>query len=345
MTKKKETKLGIDIPTYFNNKTLNLIKEINRNAYYDSNILPITSVYGSITGLYSARETKRLKNVQIYNFKNHLKFLKKIDVDFYYAMNASCLGSLSLNKMLDLKNTLKILTNYGVENYIVAHPFLIELIREQNPKARIKASVIMEIDNVIQLDYFLKNTDVVNISTKVNRDFKFLEKIGKHKEKIEILCNETCLFMCPFRASHYNIESHRHKNDTYSSDYPVDLCYEKMTSEELVKSRFVLPEWIKHYEKYALTFKISGRSFPEDFIYNTARYYSNRTSPDNILDLFPIVTGSISNEQHGIIDSRKFSLTAVQKENFISFFKSYGHECPYVCPCPFCKSYVKNFSR
>ncbi|MFW9881576.1 MAG: U32 family peptidase [Candidatus Thorarchaeota archaeon] len=335
----------LDIPTYFNKETINFIKEIDQSKWFNIIRIPVKHVYGSLSGILSARETKRLCKVEPYMLESHIKELKKINVDFFYAFNTSCLGSLSMNKMMEIKNTIKTLSDIGVKNFIVAHPFLIEVLREQIPDCKIKASVILEIDNSVQLKYFLEKVDIVNLSTRVNRDFTFLKMFKKYRKKIELLCNEVCLYMCPFRASHYTIESHRHKNREYCSDYPVNLCYEKMTEVEIIRSRFILPEWINYYSRFASFFKISGRTFSQSFIHNVANHYSSGNSPKNILDLFPIVTGSIRNEQNKITDNRVLEIPEHEKTLFLTYFKLYGNKCQYLCPCGRCNSYTKYFER
>ena len=336
----------LDIPTYFNEESIKLIKRLNAKSVYKPERIPVSHVYGSITGFCSARETSRLAQIFEDDFDKHLEELEKLNVDFFYALNASCLGSLNERDMLRLRKEVDILKRRGVKNFIVAHPFMLKLIRLAIPDAKIKASVIMEIDNIKTVRYWIKEADIINISTRVNRNFVMLEALKKYRDKIEFLCNEVCLWQCPFRASHYTIESHRYKKDeNYLNDYPVDLCYYMMTDIELLRSRFILPEWIEYYEQFGKYFKISGRTFPQEFISNTTEWYSRRKSPENILELFPIVVGSIINEQNGERDLRKLNMTQKEKTEFLNYFKSFGFKCDYSCPCPFCGNYEKCFHR
>ena len=336
----------LDIPTYFNQGTIDLIKRVNGKAWYKEERLSISHVYGSISGFASARETSRLSNLFEEEFDKHFEELKKLNVDFYYAMNASCIGSLNMREMLRMRKEITNLKNREIKNFIVVHPFVLKLIRSEIPDAKIKVSVIMEIDNIQTFNYWAKEADVINVSTRINRDFEMLRMFRKFSHKIEFLCNEVCLWQCPFRASHYNIESHRYKvNEDYMNDYPVDLCYEMMTDVELLKSRFILPEWITYYEDFGDYFKISGRSFPQEFIRKATEAYAKRKSPENILELFPIVTGSIINEQNGQRDQRKLIMTDEEKFDFLRKFYTTGNKCVYECPCPHCSNFVKCFKR
>ena len=240
----------LDIPTKFDQNSIDFIKRINAKAVLNSERMPISHVYGSMSGLYSARETTRLGDLFRQDFINHLDELEKINVDFFYALNASCLGSLDTKELLKLRKVIEDIKNMGVKNFIVAHPLMLDLVRSIIPKAKIKASVILEIDDFKRFRFFMDKADIINISTKVNRNFTFLKSLSKYKEKVEFLCNEVCIYMCPYRDSHYTIESHRYKKEeNYPNEYPVDLCYEMMTNIELLRARFILPEWIKYYKQ------------------------------------------------------------------------------------------------
>jgi len=336
----------LDIPTYFNQESIDLIKKLNAKAAYKTDRIPISHVYGSTSGFCSARETQRLSKVFDEDLLKHLDQLEKLNVDFFYALNTSCLGSLNTRDMLRLRKEITNLKSWGIKNFIIAHPFMIKLVKSEIPDARIKISVIMEIDDIKRFKFWLKEAEIINISTSANRNFILLDALKKYKNKLEFLCNEVCLWMCPYRASHYTIESHRHKiGEQYLNDYPTDLCYNLMTDVELLKSRFILPEWISKYEDYGTRFKISGRTFPQEFISKTTEAYSRRTSPENLLDLFPIVVGSIINEQNGKRENRKFKMTPTQKEEFIHWFMTFGGMCKYSCPCPFCEKYTNCFVR
>lgn len=333
--------MELDIPTYFNDDFLNFIKKVN-----NSGGIEIKHVYGSVSGSFSARESRRLSQISKTEFEKHIEKLKDNNVNFFYALNTSCLGELTIHDAVSVKMRIKEYINLGVENFIIAHPFLIKEIREMIPNGKIKASVILEIDNIKTFEYYLKNVDIINISTRMNRNFRFLDSIKKYKNKLELLCNEVCLFNCPFRQSHYTIESHRGlDNKAYITKYPLQNCYSMMTNEELIMSRFILPEWLIQYSEYVDIFKISGRTFPEEFIKHVTKHYSKLKSPQNILELFPIVTGSIENEQSNKFEKRKLEMTDLEKLKFIDFFKFNGQNCDYNCPCGFCKSYTKNFER
>jgi len=331
----------LDIPTYFNKDTIKIIKDVNRKSHYG-----ISQVYGSLTGRFSARENIRLNSVTEDQMRIHLKDLEKEKVDFYYALNSSCFGSLDVKRMLSLRAEIDHLKNLGVKNFIIAYPFLIDVIKEAIPESKIKLSVILEIDDIKRIRYFYDKVEVINISTTMNRNFKFLEYIEEYRDKIEILCNEVCLYKCPFRASHYTIESHRDgTHGTIISDYPVDKCYEMMTDVELLMSRFVLPEWIQLYLDYATYFKISGRTFPQKFIEFVTRHYAEGKSPENILKLFPIVVGSIKAEQSNEIEERILEMPDEAKKSFIKEFSYIGDYCRYKCPCSHCGKYVKYFKK
>jgi len=340
----KKEKIYLDIPTYFNIDFINFIQNTNER---EDVAYKIKHVYGSISGLFSARESERLPNITSGNLTSHINELKEIGVDFFYAFNTSCLGSLEYNSVKKIIDIIDELNKLNVRNFIIAHPLLIELIREQIKDAKFKISVISEIDDIRRFKHFInkRKVSMVNLSTSINRDFQFLERISKKRSNIVLLCNEACLFMCPYRASHYTIESHREKTHFPYSDYPLDKCYELLTDDEILRARFILPEWLSIYKEYAKFFKISGRTFPVDFIKKVTTCYATGKSPKNILELFPIVVSSVSNEQIGVREERTLELSGREKTKFLSHFRLFGHQCKIKCPCGHCNSYKKNVKR
>jgi len=340
----KRKKAYLDIPTYFNDKFIDFIQNINEGK---DTIYKIKHVYGSISGLFSARESERLPDVTPGNIPSHIRQLKEVGVEFFYTFNASCLGSLEHFKIKKIIHIINDLNNLNIQNFIIAHPLLIELIRERIKNANFKMSVICEIDDIRRFNHFInkRKIGIINLSTSINRDFQILEKMSKRRKNIILLSNEACLFMCPYRASHYTIESHREKTHFPYSDYPLDKCYELLTDDEILRSRFILPEWLPIYEKYAKFFKISGRTFPVEFIKKVTTCYATGKSPKNILELFPIVVSSVSNEQTGVREKRILEISEREKMKFLSHFRLLGHLCKVKCPCGHCNSYKKNIKK
>jgi len=325
----------LDIPTYFDKDFINFIQKVNEDKL---TIYGIKHVYGSDSGSFSARETERLPIVK--NLQEHIKELSEINVDFFYTLNASCLGSLKENDVIDIETFINKLYNIGVKNFIISHPYLIRIINKINKLIKIKISTIMEINDIQRINYYFKKAEIITLSTSANRNFRLLENIKNRN--VEIMINECCLYMCPFRASHYSIESHRENSENTFDNYPLDECYSLLNKNEIIMSRYVLPEWIEDYSKFSKYFKISGRTFPRKFIENATLYYSRGISPENVLDLFPIVTGSIKNEQTGKIEKRHLSFNKEEIKEIISYFKIFGHFCNTRCPCGFCEKYSKN---
>lgn len=298
----------------------------------------IKTFYGSsskINLIGSARESSRLKDLPYEKLKEFVKFIHDCNFEFSYTINAKCLGN-NIKKE-KIHNFLQSLQDADVDSVIISNTFLLFLIKEKNYSFKIRISTITEINSQRDLEFFRRfKPESVCISTSKNRDFEFLRRIER-KDDIELLVNEACLFECPYRADHYNIQGH--DGGTCYGNFPYSNCFEEYIKNpaEFLKARWIRPEWIYKYEKLGFkNFKISGRTASEDWIIKITKAYLDRAWNGNLLELFPLVLGDLKYEATGapIYISNKHPAL----DEFLEFLINKKNKCEDMCGvyCHFC---------
>jgi collagenase-like PrtC family protease len=303
----------------------------------------ILSLYGScpnIIALPSAREASRLQELPVDDFKAFIKQVHDAGWKFSYTINGKCLGALI--NYSSIKTYLQRLIDLQVDSVIISNTFLLEAAKKEFPNLDLKVSTIAEARSSRDLAYFRKfKPSTIILSSMVNRDFAFLESIMP-KADIELMANEVCLFRCPWRADHYNIESH--DGSQCFGSFPFKNCFDAQVTDvsEFLKARFIRPEDVAIYEKLGFQhYKITGRSCSDERIVEMAKAYLQRRYEGNMLDLFPIVQGSLKEEgdKMGIkIPNRKMDM-------FLPMFPTKlnkNHRCDIACgtTCHFCEKYL-----
>ncbi len=308
----------------------------------------ISTLYGSIKNLSilpSVREHSRLDFMTIDDFKLFIGQCHEQGWTFAYTINAKCLSN-----DFDVANArifLHDLCDLGVDTVIVSNTFIMQLAYEFKDRIKMKISTVAEANSIRDIHFFrCFNPDSIVPSLMCNRDFAFLESIT-YKDDIELLVNEVCLYECPWRADHYNIQSHG-GSICYGS-FPYDNCFMIQSNNlaEFIKARFIRPEDLKLYEDIGFSkFKITGRTCHEDKVVDMTKAYLDRSYDGNLLDLFPIVPGKLENEGSVNIDM----LQNKALDGFLADFPTRTHtnfRCDLHCgvSCKYCNIVFKRLSK
>jgi len=266
------------------------------------------SVRGGIVG--TAREDDRLPEVGPSRIR---EITSKAKV--WYALNASCLGSLQeMEKQKDRYiRHLRIIEDLGFYGVIIAHPYLIPLVQEHT-NLKIDISTILEVDSVQKIRYFHDmGVDVITLHQSVHRNFDLLDRLKEFPEDFVFIANTACIFCCPFRISHYNIQSHSLEK-CLTSDYPYNLCRAITVKDyplNVLKANWVRPQDLYLYDEYEnLHIKISGRTMPTWWILRAVKAYRDRKYDGNLFDLAPMVRGTLrktEGEKELYIDCRSLN--------------------------------------
>lgn len=290
--------MKISLATNFDDNLIDKIKEY-----------PIYEIYGKLKYDFigGGRPDSELAKIDKHIFERHVKKVRDAGIKFNYLLNGSCLS----NKEQDpawqqqFKAFLNYLSNVGVNALTVTNPYLLMFIKKYyNEKFTVRVSTFACIDSYEKAKYWEElGADYICVDfVKINRDFNTLKSMVKKlkKAKIELLVTNSCLKNCPMIHTHTNALSHAsmtgNKTELYE-DWSLFYCQKKELEnlEEYIKSPWIRPEDIKHYEEIGIEhFKITERGFPTSELIKRTKAYTKRKYDGNLLDLIQGHGGDVS---------------------------------------------------
>lgn len=137
------------------------------------------------------------------------------------------------------------------------------------------------------------------LDRSLNREIKQLGKVSKEIKKnyphikIELLANEGCIDLCPFKLAHDSQISFSNtrrepmtKDKTFVTNQKLGChAYFFKAPEKFLKSPFIRPEDINKYEKIADTIKLCGRTLGINFLCKSITSYMEESYKGNLFDL------------------------------------------------------------
>ncbi|MCK4779331.1 MAG: U32 family peptidase [Candidatus Lokiarchaeota archaeon] len=337
------------------NWDLNLIDEL---AQY-----PVSDLFGvsdhSIVG--GGRPSFLLKKVSEEDIAEYVRKLHEKKMEFSYLLNAPCMNNMEYDQHYhkELLKYLQWISDIGADSVTVTIPFLIQLIKEQFPKLKIRVSTIAHVNSVNRaMFYEMLGADEITLDVMINRDFKTLEQIQKTvKCKIIVLLTDGCLYQCPFRLYHYNTLGHASQTFQQFERNYVDTCILNCSiikfsnPTEVLKARWVRPEDLSHYEAIGIDdFKIAGRRMSTQWIINSVKAFSSRKYEGNLIDIiqgFSMSFGGLEQkdpnvkltETIGKESKSKLYIDNTKLNGFIDFFKK--QNCVAMCnECNYCEEWA-----
>ncbi len=246
--------------------------------------------------------------------EDYIKACHDRGLEFSYLLNAPCLGNLQYSKKGygQLVELLEWVDSAGADAVTLGIPYLVDLARKRFPRLKVKVSTTARVNTVRKaLQYEDMGVEEIIIDEHINREFKTLEAIRKTvKCNLELIVNNICLWQCPYNYEHVNHDGHASREGEEEQycylQYPGYLClYRKlMDPVELLKSPWIRPEDIRHYEAIGYDhFKITERFKRTPLLLGHVMAYENRHYDGNLLDLFTL--------------PRKGAFTPVHLEYFI----------------------------
>ena len=322
---------------------------------------PVVDVYGSLdkTPIGGGRPSSILPKISEATVADHVKLVHQKKMKFSYVLNAPCMGNMEFDSEFhkQMLEHLQWIQDIGADGVIVTTPFLIALLKEQFPKLKIRVSTIAHVNSVNRAKFFEQlGVSEITPDVMINRDFLTLEKMRKAvKCELVLLVTDGCLYQCPFRYYHYNMMGHASQlNAGFHIDFPILNCSMIKFSNptEVVKSRWVRPEDLSHYEAIGINhFKLGGRRLPADWIIRAITAYSSRKYEGNLIDIiegFSFSYGSIQKKEASArfgdsVDSEWKAQLVIDNsalDGFIDFFKT--QNCVAMCDeCHYCEEWGK----
>ena len=308
-----------------------LDKVIALNKEYKG--IQVTSLFGSIRDLTpTARAMDRIP-YRDYNFiTRYTKKAQDAGIAIRYTINTSCIGSLQDFKKdwaENLASRCMKLHDIGVREWTVTSPLLCELLVSFFPKDFIEVSTIAEVATLQEWErWFHLGARGVCLSTSINRDFEVLKNMSMSEGSVSILANEACLYRCPWRRECYNLSSHDStRSSALFSRYPFSRCQgiRYSSPEEWVRSRMVLPQWMKRYRELTgiSNFKVAFRTHPYEVAVPILEAYMKQEYIGNLISLWPTVAPFAGMAE----PSEVISCKKLDEDKFLDYFIEHGHGC------------------
>ena len=322
-----------------------LDKVIALNKEYKG--IQVTSLFGSIGGLTpTARATDRLPYRDWDFIAKYTEKAQEAGIAIRYTLNASCIGSLQgfdRDWHSNLTYTCQKLHDLGIRQWTVTSPLLCELIVRLFPNHFVEVSTIAEVATPEEWKRWESlGAYGACLSTSINRDFQALKMMtrGEPGGYFSILANEACLYRCPWRRDCYNLSSHNSIRSSELFDrYSFSRCQRTRYANpiEWVKSRMVLPQWMKEYTQLTgiSNFKVAFRTHPYEVAVPILEAYMKQEYTGNLINLWPSVAPYAGMEEPKDVISCK----RLDDYKFLDYFVGNGHKCKdNVCglSCLFC---------
>ncbi|MBI4650617.1 U32 family peptidase [Candidatus Desantisbacteria bacterium] len=207
--------MRLSIPTNWDNKLISGLAG-----------LPVENYYGKLQEdvIGGGRPAKSIPKVSRQRIKEHIKLIHDHGAIFNYVLNAPCLGNTEYSNPIrrQIFKLLDWLVSNGVDSVTVSIPLLLEWIKKNFPSLKVSVSVFSHVDT-INMAHMYENlgADEITIIQNFNRDFKFLKALRQNlKIDLQLIVNNACLFGCPFRRYHSNINGHASQLNSKSLPIP-----------------------------------------------------------------------------------------------------------------------------
>ncbi len=310
-----------------------LDKVIELNSQHSD--IKVASMFGSISKLTpTARSADRIPYRDWAFMDQYIARAQKNNIAIRYTLNQSCIGSIQEfreNWDAKLKGDLIELHNMGIHEWIVTSPLLMELLGELFPRDILEVSTIAEVSTSEEARRWLElGATGVNLSGSINRNFSRIKEIVDTGIVVSILANEACLFRCPWRRECYNLSSHDSlRSEELFGFYPFRNCNEVRLKhpEEWIKSRMVLPQWMKAYQdRLAVNwFKVAYRTHPYEVAIPMLEAYMDQEFKGNLCDLWPTIAHLGDTPEPREVTC--ISCEKLDEEKMLDGFISYGPNC------------------
>ena len=234
-----------------------------------------------------------------------------------------------------------------VDNFIIAHPGIIDMAHKHVPRAKIIVSTIMNVHTLPQVQWIKNNwPQVVRIcpALEKNRDFDWLRKANAIIP-LELLANEFCSMggvTCEglYRQACYLGQS---MGETWCAR---DKCMEQRKADPSawLRSYFILPQWMRTYEQETGVehFKITGRTHGPEYLKFIAETYLSQKATGNLLTLWGQLEATMPDADQTEEQKKALETTNIPIELLDRFYP--GSCTPDRCgiKCMWCEAIMEN---
>jgi len=281
---------GFALPADFRSESLSAIAVANTRLE-----MPVREVYGNLnpSPYGSGRLGSVLPVVSRDRFIEYVDCAANAGIEFNYTLNFSSLANREYTPegRASLRSFLEDLAGIGVHRFTVALPTFLDLF--DGLDARVTISTIAAIQSPVAARLLEKYpaVDRVCIPESLNRDLRKVELLRRQIGlDLSALVNSFCLLQCPFRAIHYDYESHAvdGPGDEVPCDFLGRLCDQIRQADQAmyVRSPWIRPEEMDRYLAAGINlFKLGGRELPQTDFLRTVEAFNARRYDGDIVDL------------------------------------------------------------
>ncbi len=332
--------ITLSVPCIFSKELLPVYDAINRDR--ERTGVCVDNAYGALPGSHSARETDRTPRIDFGQLVRYAELLRDCDVRFSYTLNSTSITLSEIQKTID-PFLRRLHDDAGIDSLTISSPLLVEYIRRKLPNIPffISLSTIANVISTAQLrQAYDFGADRVVLGLQANRNMRLLESVAEMVDddhSVALLVNEFC-GNCLIRPFHYHWESMSEytcmdPDDKFFGSYPYNVCEPIWLAHvsSVLKTYWVLPQWLTSYQKYNIhSFKISGRTHLDPVWHRyVLEQYTRKNFHGNVMSLAPH-----DNCSTGVnIDS-----DALEGLGYFAHFREMAPRCADVCgvSCHFC---------
>jgi len=281
---------------------------------------------------------------------------------FDYVLNAPSMGNMEWEESThqELLEHLDWIDSVGVDSVTVTIPYLVELIKNQFPRLKVRLSTIAHVNTVARAKLVeALGVDSITLDVNVNRDFAVLKAIREAVTcELTILTNNLCLYQCPYEYYHHDSLGHASQSCGAVNGRYVDYCVLRCTLDRLadvaqtIRCRWVRPEDLHVYEDIGIDmFKTSGRALSTERIVKAAAAYASRHHDGNLYDILNVVVpkagfvgSGLPNARNSGIEPPRFHIDNRALDGFLDFFTK--QDCLSGCDrCDYCRQVASRVVR
>ena len=227
---------------------------------------------------------------------SELRSLRAMGIQLDLLFNANCYGENAVSRTFEaeIENIIGILTENGVRPEVVTTTsiFVADVVKNRFPDIRTRASVNMRIGTMQAMGYVSDLFDGFYLQRDRQRDLGYVKEISAYcRENGKQLCmlvNSGCLRFCPGQVFHDNLIAHCGAAEAdRKPGFNPHVCWRRYeggrNAAEILKSTWIRPEDVHHYEPYIDVFKLATRqhAYPRSVI----SAYVHQKWDGNLLEL------------------------------------------------------------
>ncbi len=204
--------------------------------------------------------------------------------------NCNCYGDTAVGSQM-ADTVISTLDAMGGQNLFpdivtTTSPFIAEILRQEFPQVRIRASVNMRIHGTIGFEAVTDLFDEFYLSREHHRSLDYVRRVSEwaklHGKKIGMQLNSGCLRECPFQTFHDNLHGHNRINQSREGQkYHFDIfrCRTRYAVrhayEDFLRATWIRPEDSPLWEPYIDVFKLATRrvNAPSQIVNAYASYH------------------------------------------------------------------------